>query len=75
MSDLKDKAQKLRIRVSRMRITHAVTIKSLADKIDYSEEYTAAVLRGKYESEALCIKLEAELDKIESEDDELKLAA
>jgi hypothetical protein len=70
MSNLKDRAQKLRIRVYKLRVTHGVTIKALAGKLSYSEEYTSAVLRGQYESEILCDRLEQLIDVIEAEEPE-----
>ena len=66
MSISKERARNLRIRAAKLRITHGVTMKELASQVGYSEEYTTAVLRGKYESERLCVLIEKQMDSIEN---------
>lgn len=66
MPEQHTKAQNLRKRLKVMGITHGITNKSMSEAIGYHPVYVSAVLRGKYESEAVLAMVEEYLDKVES---------
>jgi len=75
MTDLQKRAQNIRIRLATLKITHGIKARDVAIEAGYTPEYMSAVLGGKYESEELCQKLEELLKKLESDDEQLKIAA
>lgn len=75
MKDLNSRALKVRLRVAAMRVTHGVTLQKIAEELDYNPAYVSNVLRGQDESKTALDRIEELLDRLEAEDEEMKLAA